>query len=259
MPTYFSFGRAEEKIFSSSHVKCHDIRPVGSLRNSIYLATNQAQKNDQEVSPRLVFISQWKRGLCVNPESNLFKAWNEGHRKTFQSVHRYAKENSIKLDVVLRNTFDHVDNMEQQRKYFFEAAQTTEINFFSSKNDELASYRPTYEGDIIVHFLSTLGFEVFGYGKKVLCCIGLGGGKPFIEEYGVQELIEELPSEVLLSENKEDLVNDMINSLIDMPNLTYETLTKNARNYYMSVEENQKTHERIQFDLSKILKIKNNA
>ena len=259
LPTYFSFGRAEEKIFSSSQLKCHDIRPVGSLRNSIYLATNQAQKNDQEVSPRLVFISQWKRGLCENPESNLFKAWNEGHRKTFQSVHRYAKENSIKLDVVLRNTFDHVDNMEQQRKYFFEAAQTTEINFFSSKNDELASYRPTYEGDIIVHFLSTLGFEVFGYGKKVLCCIGLGGGKPFIEEYGVQELIEELPSEVLLSENKEDLVNDMINRLIDMPNLTYETLTKNARNYYMSVEENQKTHERIQFDLSKILKIKNNA
>ena len=136
LPTYFSFGRAEEKIFSSSQLKCHDIRPVGSLRNSIYLATNQAQKNDQEVSPRLVFISQWKRGLCVNPESNLFKEWNEGHSKTFQSVHSYAKENSIKLDVVLRNTFDHVDNMEQQRKYFFEAAQTTEINFFSSKYEE---------------------------------------------------------------------------------------------------------------------------
>ena len=67
----------------------------------------------------------------------LYKAWNEGHRKTFQSVHRYAKENSIKLDVVLRNTFDHVDNIEQQRKYFFEAAQTMELNFFSSRNDEI--------------------------------------------------------------------------------------------------------------------------
>tara|TARA_B100000029_G_scaffold515870_1_gene625127 strand:- start:3850 stop:5031 length:1182 start_codon:yes stop_codon:yes gene_type:complete len=258
-PTYFSFGQAQEKLFSASQVKCHDIRPVGSLRNSIYLATHKNKKNDQETAFRIVFISQWKRGLCLNPKLDLYKAWNEGHRKTFQAVHRYAEERSIKLDVVLRNTFDHDDNMELQKKYFFEAAQSSQLNFFSSRTNELASYSPTYVGDIVVHFFSTLGFEVFGYGKKVLCCIGLGGGKQFIDEFGVQELIESLPSEVLLSANKEHLIGDMINKLIDMPSPTYESLTKKARNYYMSMEEGQKTHESIKLDLAKILKIKNNA
>ena len=110
-----------------------------------------------------------------------------------------------------------------------------------------------------MHFLSTLGFEVFGHGKKVLCCVGLGGGKQFIEEFGVQELIEELPKELLLFDNDEGRIAEMITDLRNMPGHDYRSLTKKARNYYMSVEEEKKTHERIQEDISKLLYSKKDA
>jgi surface carbohydrate biosynthesis protein len=254
LPTYFSFGKAQEKLFSASGITCDDVRPVGSLRNSIYRNNSQIHPVETEENPSLVFISQWKRGLCLNPTTSLFRAWNEGHRKTFQAIYRYANIHSIKLNVILRNTFDHADNMEQQQKYFIEAVRSSEINFLSSKNNELASYPPAYSGEIAVHFLSTLGFEVFGHGRKVLCCIGLGGGQEFIEKFGIQELIEELPQEVVLLENDENRVGQMISDLRSLPLENYETLTRKARNYYMSVEEVEKTHERIQQDISNTLK-----
>ena len=83
--------------------------------------------------------------------------------------------------------------------------------------------------------------------------IGLGGGKEFIEEFGIQELIEELPQEVVLLENDEKRIGQMITDLRNLPLENYESLTRKARNYYMSVEEVEKTHERIQQDISNIL------
>ena len=253
LPTYFSFGKAQEKLFSASGIRCKDLRPVGSLRNSIYLDNCQDPLSRYEKNNSLVFISQWKRGLCLNPTNNLYRAWNQGHRRTFQAVYHYSISHSIKLHVILRNTFDHVDNMKHQEKYFMDAVESSEINFLSSKDNELASYPPAYSAEIAVHFLSTLGFEVFGHGRKVLCCIGLGGGKEFIEEFGVQELIEELPKELLLFDDDEGRIDEMITDLRNMSNHDYQSLTKKARNYYMSAEEGKNTHERIQEDISKIL------
>jgi len=256
LPTYFSFGKAEQKLFVASGINCTDIRPVGSLRNSIYLDNCQDQSIEHKEDYSLVFISQWKRGLCLNPTKSLYKAWNEGHRKAFQAVYNYATVNSLKLGVILRNTFDHEDNMRQQEKYFVDAARSSDIDFLSGKDGDLASYSPAYSSEIVVHFLSTLGFEVFGHGRKVLCCVGLGGGQEFIELFGIQELIEQLPPGLALADDEEHRMSDMITNLRNMTIEDYRFLTKKARNYYMSVDEVKKTHVRIRQDLTEILEVK---
>ena len=253
LPVYYSFGQAEGKLFLASGLNCDDLRPVGSLRNSIYLDEIRRESGNVEDGPEIVFISQWKRGLMLNPQSRIYKLINIGHRKTFQAVQKYATAHSMSLGIVLRNTRDQDDDMLQQEKYFVEAAGTVDLMFLRGLDDLLDSYKHAYSAKLVVNFLSTLGYEVFGAGKRVLFSVGLGGGEMFISEWGVRELVEELPSHVVLLDDHEDQIPRMISQLREMSNEEYESSTQKAREYYMGYNQQERTHINIRSDIQAIL------
>ena len=143
--------------------------------------------------------------------------------------------------------------MLEQERYFNEAAGSQDVLFLRGSEDVLDSYKHVYSGKIVVHFLSTLGYEVFGCGKRVLCCIGLGGGQMFIDKFGVQELVEKLPTDVVLLDDLENRAVEMISNLFEMTDEEYYQRTKSAREYYMSYNHKRPTYIKIRDDIEDIL------
>ena len=75
----------------------------------------------------------------------------------------------------------------------------------------------------------------------------------FISEWGVRELVEELPSHVVLLDDHEDQIPRMISQLREMSNEEYESSTQKAREYYMGYNQQERTHINIRSDIQAIL------
>ena len=124
------------------------------------------------------------------------------------------------------------DFYESERKYFKDL-DVSNVAKIIPGDGAFSSYDLSYHSKIIVSAFSTLAFEMFGGGKKVL----FGTSKNDFELARLWKAVknfEKLPSYVLLDDLTLDGVAVKLRTLIDMDNKKYLTDTESTSVYYMN-------------------------
>ena len=114
------------------------------------------------------------------------------------------------------------------------------------------SYKTANSAKIIVSTYTTLGFEVFGSGKKVLFGASANNFE-LAEEYDAKWNFEDLPSLVLLEELTVDDISKKLKNLLYMDQKEYLLETKESSSYYMNNSIECPPHEVIKKRISSYL------
>ena len=227
LPHYFAFGEYEKELIKKMNVKCKTFHGVGSLKLGIFL--NNVVKSDN-VNNSICFISEYEDPLKDKFHIERIRRL----KQIFSNLVTWNDVNYCNIKVALR-----VNGV----------TSSNEIEFFNNigdveliKKSDFSSYNAGYNSSIVISNISTIGYELFGAGKKVLFCGMTASNDIFLEEKGINYMMRKLPDIVLLRSLSQSEFNSKMRSLINMSNEEYLSLTKEARKYYMKCEKKY-THE----------------
>ena len=99
-----------------------------------------------------------------------------------------------------------------------------------------AIYKLGIESEVVVAIDSTLGYELFGYGCKLLFCVG--ADKDFLARWGSTGNVSTMPKLVLIEQLNSNHFEEKMDKLFFIKYQQYLTITKYARSYYMKFNEN---------------------
>jgi len=150
--------------------------------------------------------------------SNLIAWNNENERRSI----RVAMRNN-------KNDNDYINEVN-----FFRLSRGSDIELVD--NVDYSSYRVGCEALVVVTVDSTLGFELFGSGKKVLFC-GTTIGNEFSQKENVDYLFRKMPDIILLDNLTQQDFDNKMNALINMKDEEYLRQTEAARKYYMKYQK----------------------
>jgi surface carbohydrate biosynthesis protein len=223
-PYYFSFGEYEKHMIEKYKIKSRGVNGVGSLKLGIFLSKHTVgfKKNSN-----ICLISQYLKPPVTELIDDYIVKLNVIYSNLIMWNNNCKEQR--KIIVAMRN------NKDDKEAYFF-------TNNIDAKNVELinnvnfSSYKHGINSQIVVTMDSTLGFELFGLGCKVLFCAAIVGDE-FPHKKNIDIILSKIPQFILLKSCKQEEFNSKINALINMDNEEYLSLTKAAREYYMKCEK----------------------
>jgi len=127
-------------------------------------------------------------------------------------------------------------------EYFKEMDPDNIVKMIPNNRKAGGSYNTANSAKVVYCTFSTLGYEMFGAGKKVL--FGASADNFYLaEEYNAKWNFENLPSLVLLSELKMDNISKKLKKLLYMEQEDYLFATKESSKYYMNNTLESPPHE----------------
>lgn len=222
LPIYFSFGEYEKDLLTHLNVPYIELHEVGSLKLSLFLKQPFNKINDNSIC----FISQYTSEME-------------------RSKDKIAKDCILRLEAIYKNLLICSDSkkinvaMRSNRKdSYFKNEQEFYLNLSSSSRliennrSKFSSYKIAFSSNIIVAMDSTLAFETFGSGKRVLFC-DFAKNKMFRNRIGVDFLFNKLPKELVLETFDIEEMQSKIEKILSMSENEYLNLTNISRNYYL--------------------------
>ena len=134
-----------------------------------------------------------------------------------------------------------------ERTFFLNLSKNSRL--IENDRNNFSSYKLAFSSAVIVAMDSTLAFEMFGSGKRVLFC-DFAKNQKYMNRKGVKFLFSKLPKELVLESFDIDEMQSKINTLVSMSETSYGRLTKISRNYYLK-KTNIPTNEIISTYLKK--------
>jgi hypothetical protein len=237
LPVYLSLGKVEANIFQSIDVQCREYRPIGSVKLGLALA--QYQESNKS-SFDLCFVSHYRPELFSQDASLLFRKIEQCQHALFKHLVNYASSNNLSLVVICKTRESSLQDME--RDYFSSIAQSTAFEFTRSDKDrhEFDSYLKGLASDLIVHPLSTLGFELFSVGKKVL--FGANADVALVRDLGIKQYFDALPNLVKLQTDSARTFNQTCDLIRGMPISEYLDTTRSHARAIVSMPEGEYPH-----------------
>jgi surface carbohydrate biosynthesis protein len=238
LPIYLSLGNVEVDIFNSIGVQCREYRPTGSIKLGLALAR---YKPSDVTSFDLCFISHYRPELFSEDASILFQKIVQCQHALFKSLIDYATTNNLSLVVICKTRESSLQDAE--RDYFTSIAQSTPFEFTQSDKEihEFNSYLKGLDSGLIVHPASTLGFELFAAGKKVL--FGASADPALIKYWGIGHYFDALPEMVKLQIQSCDLFNYSCDRIRAMPMSKYRDITQSHARTIVSMPEGEYPHD----------------
>jgi surface carbohydrate biosynthesis protein len=222
LPHYFSFGDYEKELFSRNKILFKQIHSIGSLKLGV-LQDEYLNYDHKFCGDYICFVSEYTL-TKNNFENNRLNK----HKSLYSNLVEMSNDCDFKVQVAMRNRGK--DGYEEN--FFCNGFYAKNIELIFNKN--FSTYKSGYESLVIINTISTLGFELFGLGKKVLFC-GLTISDNFSEKEFL--LFQKMPAFIVLNNLTRFEFNSKINALINMDNEEYLSLTKEAREYYMKCEK----------------------
>jgi len=226
IPNYFSFGKYEEDVVKKYKIKSKSIYNSGSLRSSLFLLSGNYKF--RKTNSDICFISQYWPIDSTPHRIHCRKMI----RKLFSSL-VYWNNNSNKrvIKVAIRNRVGEKNYNDEYNFYKRKNVKTIKRTTFSS-------YEYGFKSEIIVTMFSTIGFELFGLGKKVLFCGKITDSK-YEERKSVDFALNKIPDFMQLYSLSPSEIDRKLNILINMSEKEYLMRTRYARKYYMSSKRPQ--------------------
>ena len=241
LPTYLSFGEVERSIFKNLQITSRRYLPIGSIKLGLALEKTENLEIDSET---VAFISHFRPELVAQNVAPILKMLNEHQQLLFKLTGDFVRSKSLRLRIISK-----VRNPEEQhleREYFESLIPDISLEFITAYQGprELDAYVAGLTSQLIVHPGSTLGFELLGAGKKVLC--GATVSKDLVEAWGVSHYMDTLPTCCKLAPDtdRSDFY-EHANRLWEMSDEEYSEKIKQARHSLMNMPNPIHAHEKL--------------
>jgi surface carbohydrate biosynthesis protein len=222
LPIYFTFGEYEKELLNRQSIKYKEIHGIGSIKLGIFL-----EKYSQSLSK--------SRSICLVSKfwpTTTYKLANEYMMRlkdVYSNLVLWNANHRYKVEVAMDNR-KNSESYTQEKLFLSNDINMTDVSLI--ERTEFSSYKSGHEALVTITMISTLGFELFGLGKKVLFCAMVIGDE-FSHKEDVSFGLHKMPDFILLKNLTQDEFCKKINVLVDMDNKEYLRRTKEAREYYM--------------------------
>ncbi len=252
LPVYFGFGEYEHELIKEIGVNVGEYKSVGSLKMGVFLSSYLGHINKSISNKKICFISQYRHNMLGSEDQPWYGKFFGYSKDLFVDIVKWSKANNYKLSVAMVSEQSDA-NFDNEMKYFKDSVDCSDVHFSPNIREELSSYKVCIDAELLVTMDSTLSFEMFGHGKKVLFCGAMNDS--FSNIRGSVGLFEKMPDFVILKESesgKKSLSGKLLN-LLTMNNEEYYVATKSARSFYMKTRE-RPPHELISSYISNFMK-----
>jgi surface carbohydrate biosynthesis protein len=238
IPVYYGFGDYERDLYKELGITNINYIPVGSYRMGVFLS--KKNRNITYRKDSICLISQFRK-IDKNLSSNITSIVFSDLQK-FSSVYGYKVE-------VLMTYEENSMHFRDEFDFFSKQVFYKDVSLIPNNYKNMISYNIGYSSNIIISLHSTLGFELFGCGKKVLFYF------PLVSKVdkNMEEYKNKIPSYLLYEDctNKEEFYKKM-NFLLSVDENTYLSMCKKSMNYVMKCQ-NEYPHIIIKRRIEKFL------
>ena len=231
LPIYLAFGLTERKIFTRLDISCRKYLPIGSVKLGLALS---AECRTDHHSNDIAFISMYRPTMFKQNCTQVERLLERNQRRLFSSCVDYVKDADSEVAVIIKSR-NHTDQIAEQH-YYMNLANHKQLHFVTSDkgSNELDSYFAGLSSAIVIHSGSTLGFELFGAGKKVI--LGATADPELVNAWGISEYVNILPECTKLKSNCEMIdLRSLADRFLAMPMDEYLEMAREARAALMSM------------------------
>jgi surface carbohydrate biosynthesis protein len=239
VPNLYGFGYYEKDLLSDLNSLVKGYKAVGSLRYGIFIEKqNTAAINKYDVC----YISQFSH------HNDAFIPHLE--KKCFDRLVDVCQKKKYSLSVALRHSKGSPGCL-LELEHFHKLDTNNYATYVDNNAKVFSSYALGLSSSVIASFLSTLAYELFGAGKKVLF---LGtGSKEMINYLGSEDIFSRMPNEVCLNNLSSECIEKKISELMIMPEGEYLSSIVCAQKYYMNFND-EYPHKIIKKRISNFIK-----
>ena len=158
MPELVCFGAYEQDLYSRFGHAIDRYHRLGSIRAALYSAQRPARR---ERDYELCVISQRFEGFEAPPD--LIKELPETLEALYSATARYVEERGIRCSVALRSGSD-------EEEYYFRRMFGNGVALIRNDRRTYSTYAAVDRSNVAVALDSTVAWEMFGLGCKVLFC-----------------------------------------------------------------------------------------
>ena len=231
---FYCFGDVEPALLSKFGHRVKNFYPVGSLRASYYadmVSTNPSPGYDFDVC----FVSQW-----ISPDRQAKTQWPEtyaGVLRLCEYLNKYVMDKKISLAVALRTG-------DLQENQYYRSLFGKNATLVSNDGESMASYKLADGSKVVITGSSTLGWEAFSWGKRVMFC-NLSGDEA-----------HDFPFDGLwrLCQPSYDEFSKRLDAVLVMKDESFYSYSKDVANKVMRNPYKAKAHLRIRRDILGFLK-----
>jgi surface carbohydrate biosynthesis protein len=247
LPVYFSLGNAERKVFNKINITHMEYIPVGSVKLGLFLEQHYKPEQRWDLS----FCSHYRPELVAKGASRLFQLIENAQRHLFRLTCQYARNSNLSVAVLSKTRERNLQRLEHE--YFRNLSGGYPFSFIlgDKLEDEFATYQGAFSSNLIINLCSTLGYEAFGAGRKVL--FGSGYRKDLLYNWGAEYYYDELPSFICLQNDSFSEFRLKAERLLHMDTSTYKKNTQQAAEYYLAMPNDAYPHEIIRQRLTEQL------
>jgi len=245
-PNLYGFGQYEKDLLNELKKKYISYKPVGSLKYGIY--KKEILKNHKLIrNNEVCYISSWKNNIWKGKhyrDPDFLKYFNHRISINLPIIFEILVDNSIPLKILLRS--EDKNDIEKEKLFYQKILKSKKINFYEKKGS-FDSYLYCDQCELIVTFASTLGFEMYGNGNKVLF-FGSDKNLTMNENYPFDQCFDKIPEKIkIIKGNKKEILSKLLD-LYNLEKREFENFSKLSRKYYMSYQE-RFAHEIIRDDI----------
>jgi len=250
LPTYLAFGLAEKKIFTRLGVSCESYLPIGSVKLGLALST---ERQINHYSSDIAFISNYRPDMAKQGRTQVERLLERNQKWLFSSCVDYVQSTDSEIAVIIKSR-NHTDQI-AERHYFMNLANQERLHFVTpdKASKELDSYFAGLSSAMVIHSGSTLGFELFGAGKKVF--LGATADPELVNGWGISEYLNILPDFVKMTPNREMIdFRSLVDHILAMSMDEYLEITREARAALMSIPADVAPNIKVRTTIEHLLK-----
>jgi len=234
-PHYFGFGVSAHELMISKDVQIKKYHLAGSLKMGLFLSKYRKKVDQLRKEINICFVSQQK----YRPNSQLFHSsilyqYEKMVNDIYLNLTLWSEKNKSKVTVAMVHS-KGTEGYNHELSYYQGIIDSKNVTFQENTKNDLTSYQVGFNSRIVVTIVSTLGFELFGCGVKVLFC-GVANSN-LTKNFGLDNSFRKMPECVLLNDLTQESFNAKMDALLRMDNEEYLSLTQEARSYYMRCEK----------------------
>jgi len=243
LPNYYCFGQYEVDLIDKKGFRCKQAIPVGSLKMGLFLDSHNEFLDPDRVRQGFCFISPYMK----NPITKEYEGFIEMGKQLYEMVWKYCSENKIEFTVVMRS--ERSSHQYQEEYDYFNKFDG--INIIPNQREAMSTYGLGLSSELVIGMNSTLMFELFGAGTKVL--FPMPANKNLRDLLGEENTYSRMPATVTLDRLEIDELKTKLDALLNMGMGEYSKVTESARDYYFTVSNDLHAHEIIKKDIEKML------
>ena len=246
-PHYFALGSDARRSFDRYQIPYKQCFASGSLPLGIFCSRNSINK----CPGKLVFVSSYRVGYGhTNVDQTVdqyISAHARAHSLVFKYALRYAKQINRVLTVIAKGKVRYEgEHFAEEKAYFERLACENEFTLSSTVKDTFNSYHQVLTAEFVIGLDSTLLYEAFSVGARVLFC--WGADQYLLENAG--NLMEHLPSPVLLESSNYSEFFEKVNFASGLSDQAYKSMIARGQFEYVNSSQNYPVHEKLKHEIN---------